>query len=58
MDSSTSMNVNALIADSTDMDEAFAMIKQTIEALKKFVDVKNVYIAQLMNQLEAFTPGE
>uniref|UniRef100_M1DLQ6 Uncharacterized protein n=1 Tax=Solanum tuberosum TaxID=4113 RepID=M1DLQ6_SOLTU len=35
MDSPTSMNVNALMADSTDMDEKFAMMEQTIEALKK-----------------------
>ncbi|KAG5576878.1 hypothetical protein H5410_057012 [Solanum commersonii] len=58
MDSPTSMNVNALMADSTDMDKKFAMMEQTIGALKKFVDDKNLYIAQLMNKLEAFTPGE
>jgi len=58
MDSPTSMNVNALMADSTDMDEKFAMMEQTIEALKKSVDDKNLHIAQLMNKLEAFTPGE
>ncbi|KAG5591595.1 hypothetical protein H5410_042109 [Solanum commersonii] len=58
MDAPTSMNVNALIANSTDMDEKFAMMEQTIEALKKFVDDKNLHIAQLMNKLEAFTPGD
>ncbi|KAH0761766.1 hypothetical protein KY290_017839 [Solanum tuberosum] len=58
IDSPTSMNVNALMADSTDMDEKFAMMEQTIEALKKSVDDKNLHIAQLMNKLEAFTPGE
>ncbi|KAH0645173.1 hypothetical protein KY284_033057 [Solanum tuberosum] len=51
MDSPTSMNVNALMADSTDMDEKFAMMEQTIEALKKSVDDKNLHIAQLMNKL-------
>ena len=35
MDSQTSINVNALMAYSTDMDEKFAMMDQTIEALKK-----------------------
>ncbi|KAG5586116.1 hypothetical protein H5410_046550 [Solanum commersonii] len=34
MDSPTSMNVNALMADSTDMDEKFAMMEQTIESLR------------------------
>ncbi|KAH0725032.1 hypothetical protein KY284_000897 [Solanum tuberosum] len=58
MDSPTSMNVNALMADSTDMDEKFAMLEQPIEALKKSVDDKKLHIAQLMNKLEAFTPGE
>ncbi|WMV42327.1 hypothetical protein MTR67_035712 [Solanum verrucosum] len=58
MDSPTSMNVNALMADSTDMNEKFAMMEQTLKTLKKFVDDKNLHIAQLMNKLEAFTPGE
>ncbi|KAH0685744.1 hypothetical protein KY290_017270 [Solanum tuberosum] len=58
MDSPTSMNVNALMDDSTAMDEKFAMMEQTIEALEKFVNDKNLNIAQLMNKLEIFTPGE
>ena len=58
MDSPTSMNVNALMDDSTDKDENFAMMEQTIESLKKFVDDKNLHIAQLMNKLEAFTPRD
>ncbi|KAK4708276.1 hypothetical protein R3W88_029201 [Solanum pinnatisectum] len=58
MDSPTSMNVNALMADSTDMDKKFAMMEQTIKALKKSVDDKNLHIAQFMNKLEAFRPGE
>uniref|UniRef100_M1DCA0 Uncharacterized protein n=1 Tax=Solanum tuberosum TaxID=4113 RepID=M1DCA0_SOLTU len=40
MDSPTSMIVNALMADSTDMDDKFAMMEQTIKALKKSVDNK------------------
>ena len=58
MDSPTSMNVKAYMTDSTDMDEKFSMMEQTIEALKKFVDDKNLHIAQLMNKLEAFTPRD
>ncbi|KAH0781231.1 hypothetical protein KY290_000829 [Solanum tuberosum] len=58
MDSPTSINVNALMADSTDMDEKFATLELTIQALKKSVDDKKLHIAQLMNKLEAFTPGE
>ena len=40
IDSPTSMNVNALMKDSTDIDEKFAMMEQIIEALKKSVDEK------------------
>ncbi|KAH0696597.1 hypothetical protein KY285_013390 [Solanum tuberosum] len=58
MDSPTLMNVNALMANSIDMDEKFVMMEKTIEALKKSVDDKNLHIAQLVNKLEAFTPGE
>ncbi|KAK4356109.1 hypothetical protein RND71_025080 [Anisodus tanguticus] len=57
-DSPISTKVNALMADATDMDEKFANIEQTIEALKKYVDDKNLQIAQLMNKLEAFTHAE
>ncbi|KAH0685604.1 hypothetical protein KY284_016157 [Solanum tuberosum] len=35
MNCPTSMNVNALMADSTDMDEKFALMEQPIDALKK-----------------------
>ena len=52
------MNVNALMADSTDMDENFAMMEQTIESLKKFIDDKNLHIAQLMNKLVTYRLGE
>lgn len=41
--------------DSTDIDEKIAIMEQTIEALKKSVDSKNLHITQLMNKLEAFT---
>ncbi|PHT79572.1 hypothetical protein T459_17624 [Capsicum annuum] len=57
-DSPVSTKINALMADSTDMDEKFAMMEKTIEALKKLVDNKNLHIAQLMNKLEAYEPGE
>ncbi|KAH0725191.1 hypothetical protein KY284_001056 [Solanum tuberosum] len=43
MDYPTSMNSNALITDSIAMDEKFSMMEQTIEALRKFVDVKSLY---------------
>ena len=46
------------MAESTDMYEKCVMMEQTIMALKKSVDEKNVHIAQLMNKLEAFTHGE
>ena len=58
MDSTTSMNVNALMADSTDMGKKFAMMEQAIEALKKSIGDKNLHIDQLKNKLEAFKPGE
>ncbi|PHT86812.1 Pre-mRNA-splicing factor SLU7 [Capsicum annuum] len=57
MNSLVSTKVNALMANSTDMDEKFAMREQNIKALKKSVDDKNLYIAQLMNKLEAYKPG-
>uniref|UniRef100_M1DRT9 Uncharacterized protein n=1 Tax=Solanum tuberosum TaxID=4113 RepID=M1DRT9_SOLTU len=58
MDSPTSMNVNALMSDSIDMDEKFAMMDQPIEASKNSIDDKNLHIAQLMNKLETFTLRE
>ncbi|KAG5586543.1 hypothetical protein H5410_046977 [Solanum commersonii] len=58
MDSPTSMNGNSSMADSTDMDEKFAMLEKTIESLKNSIDDKNLHIAQLMNKLETFTPRE
>lgn len=58
MDFPTSMNFNALMDDTNDMEEKFSIMELTIEALKKFVHDNNLHIAQLRNKLEAFTPGE
>uniref|UniRef100_M1D8J1 Uncharacterized protein n=1 Tax=Solanum tuberosum TaxID=4113 RepID=M1D8J1_SOLTU len=49
-DFSISTKVNSLMADATDMDEKFAMMEQTIGALKKSIDDKNLQIAQLMSK--------
>ncbi|KAK4358839.1 hypothetical protein RND71_021068 [Anisodus tanguticus] len=57
-DSPISMKVNDLIADATDMTKKFTMMEQTIEALKKSLDDKNLQIAQLMNRLETFATIE
>ncbi|OIT08266.1 hypothetical protein A4A49_17389 [Nicotiana attenuata] len=58
VDSSVSAKANALMTDATNMDEKFAMMEQTIEVLKKSVEDKDLQIAQLMNKLEAYAPGE
>ncbi|OIT31183.1 hypothetical protein A4A49_55384, partial [Nicotiana attenuata] len=58
VDSSVSTKVNALMTDATNVDEKFAMMEQTIEVLKKSVEDKDLQIAQLMNKLEAYAPGE
>ncbi|OIT19444.1 hypothetical protein A4A49_55051, partial [Nicotiana attenuata] len=58
VDSPVSTKVNALMTDTTNMDEKFAMMEQTIEVLKKSVEDKDLQIAQLMNKLEAYAPGE
>lgn len=57
-DSPVSTKVNSLMDDSIDMDEKFAMMEQTIEALKNSVGDKNLHIAQLMNKMEAYEPRE
>uniref|UniRef100_M1DLK1 Uncharacterized protein n=1 Tax=Solanum tuberosum TaxID=4113 RepID=M1DLK1_SOLTU len=57
-DSSISTKVNSLMVDATDMDEKFAMMEQTIEALKKFIDDKNLQITQLMSKLDLYNSGE
>ncbi|XP_009762358.1 uncharacterized protein [Nicotiana sylvestris] len=58
VDSSVSTKVNALMTAATNVDEKFAMMEQTIEVLKKSVEDKDLQIAQLMNKLEAYAPGE
>lgn len=58
MNSSILTQVNTLMFDTTDMDDKFEMIEQINEALKKFVDDKNLQIAQLMNKLKVFILGE
>ncbi|KAH0639770.1 hypothetical protein KY285_036356 [Solanum tuberosum] len=50
--------VNSLMVDATDMDEKFAMMEQTIEALKKSIDDKNIQIAQLMIKLDLYNSRE
>ncbi|KAG5590081.1 hypothetical protein H5410_040595 [Solanum commersonii] len=42
VDSLISTKVSSLMVDATDMDEKFAMMEQTIEALKKSIDDKNL----------------
>ncbi|KAH0679704.1 hypothetical protein KY284_020789 [Solanum tuberosum] len=54
----TSTLVNPLMIDATDMDEKFAMMEQTIEALKKSIDDKNFQITQLMRKLDLYNLGE
>ncbi|KAK4723318.1 hypothetical protein R3W88_026097 [Solanum pinnatisectum] len=57
-DFSISTKVNSLMADATDMDEKFAMMEQTIRALKKSIDDKNLQIAQLMSKLDLYNSRE
>ncbi|KAG5613268.1 hypothetical protein H5410_024549, partial [Solanum commersonii] len=57
-DFSISTKVNSLMVDATNMDEKFAMIEQTIEALKKYIDDKNIQITQLMSKLDLYNFGE
>ncbi|XP_070041500.1 uncharacterized protein [Nicotiana tomentosiformis] len=58
VDSPVSTKVNSLMTDASNMDETFAMMEQTIEVLKKSIEDKDLQIAQLMNKLEAYAPGE
>ncbi|KAH0696228.1 hypothetical protein KY290_013583 [Solanum tuberosum] len=57
-DSSNSTKVNLLMVDATDMDKKFAMMEQTIEALKKFIYEKNLQIAELIGKLDLYNSGE
>ncbi|OIT05051.1 hypothetical protein A4A49_04639 [Nicotiana attenuata] len=58
VDSPVSTKVNALMTNATNVDKKFTMMEQTIEVSKKSVEDKDLQIAQLMNKLEAFAPGE
>ncbi|KAK4729991.1 hypothetical protein R3W88_022979 [Solanum pinnatisectum] len=58
VDSSISTKVNSLMVDATNVDEKFAMMEQTIGALKKSIDDKNLQIAQLMSKLDLYKFGE
>ncbi|KAH0776498.1 hypothetical protein KY290_007909 [Solanum tuberosum] len=49
--SSITTKINSLMADAIDMDEKFTMMEQTIEALKKSINDKNLQIAKLMRKL-------
>ncbi|KAG5600007.1 hypothetical protein H5410_031377 [Solanum commersonii] len=57
-DSSILTKVNSLMVDATDMDEKLAMMEQTIEALKKPIDDKNLQITQLMSKLDLYNSGQ
>ena len=57
-DSSNSTKANSFVVDTTDMEDKFAMIEETIEALEKFIDDKNLEIAQLMSKLDLYNSRE
>ncbi|PHU00664.1 hypothetical protein BC332_30451 [Capsicum chinense] len=44
------MKVNTFMVDVVDMDEKLSMIEQATEALKKYVDDKDLHFAKLMNK--------
>ncbi|KAH0642301.1 hypothetical protein KY289_033275 [Solanum tuberosum] len=50
--------VNSLMVDVINVDEKFAMMEQTIGALKKSIDDKNLQIPQLMSKLDLYNSGE
>ncbi|PHT54689.1 hypothetical protein CQW23_03175 [Capsicum baccatum] len=54
MNSPTSTKVNTFIVNAVDMAEKFAMMEQTIEALKKSVDNKDYQITRLMRKLDLY----
>ena len=56
--SSISTKANSFMVDTTYMDEKFAMMEETIEALKKSIDDKNLQIAQLMSKLDLYNSRE
>ncbi|KAH0717401.1 hypothetical protein KY285_013432 [Solanum tuberosum] len=55
---SISTKVNFFMADAKDMDEKFTMMEQTIGALKKSIDDKNLQIAQLISKLDLYNSRE
>ncbi|KAG5619500.1 hypothetical protein H5410_004718 [Solanum commersonii] len=57
VDFSISTKVNSLMVDTTDVDEKFTIMEQTIEALKKSIDDKNLQISQLMSKLDLYNSG-
>ena len=57
-DSSNSTKANSFVVDTTYMEDKFAMIEETIEALEKFIDDKNLEIAQLMSKLDLYNCRE
>ncbi|PHT80086.1 Bifunctional monodehydroascorbate reductase and carbonic anhydrase nectarin-3 [Capsicum annuum] len=58
MNSPTSTKVKTFMVDAIDMDKKFAMMDQTIEALKKSVNEKDHQIARLMSMLDLYNPEE
>lgn len=58
MNSSTSTKVKTFIVDAIEMDEKYSMMEQIIEALKKFVNEKDLQITQLMSKLYLYNPRE
>ncbi|KAG5615305.1 hypothetical protein H5410_015129 [Solanum commersonii] len=58
VNSSISTKVNSLMVDTTDMDEKFSIMEQTIGALTKSIDDKNLQIAQLISKLDLYNSRE
>ncbi|KAG5619888.1 hypothetical protein H5410_005106 [Solanum commersonii] len=58
LDSSISTKINSLMVNTTEMDEKLKMMEQTVGPLKKFIDDKNLQIAQLMNKLDLYNCRE
>ena len=52
--SSNSTKSNSFMVDAAAMDEKFAMMEQTVEALKKSIDDNNLQIAQLMSKINLY----
>ncbi|KAF3620024.1 hypothetical protein FXO37_33441 [Capsicum annuum] len=50
--------VNTFIVNTVDIAEKFAMMEQTIEALKKSIDEKDYQITRLMRKLNLYNPKD